>query len=52
MGEKAWFVQSEKYYYDHHAEYYANIRLMGLEYDVLDYSKAGRFLGMLEAALK
>lgn len=47
LGEKAWFVQSEKYYYDYHQTYYANIRLMGLEYDELDYGKAGMFLGML-----
>lgn len=38
LGDKAWYMQSEKYYYDHHQLYYANIRLMGLEYDELDYA--------------
>lgn len=51
LGEKAWFVQSEKYYCDHHQGYYANIRLMGLEYDELGYNKAGAFLGMLVKSL-
>jgi Fic family protein len=52
LGEKAWFMQSEKYYYDHHQAYYANIRLMGLEYDTLDYGEAVPFLRMLVVAVK
>ncbi|MGX5819272.1 Fic family protein [Chitinophaga lutea] len=51
LGEKAWFVQSEKYYYTHHEEYYANIRLLGLEYETLDYGNALPFLRMLTAAI-
>ncbi len=51
LGDKAWFVQSEKYYYEQHQTYYANIRLLGLEYEVLDYLKAMPFLGMLVEAL-
>ncbi|WP_114936267.1 Fic family protein [Mucilaginibacter endophyticus] len=47
LGPKAWFLQSEKYYYDHRREYYHNIRLLGLEYDLLDYSAALPFLLML-----
>ena len=47
LGEKAWFVQSEKYYYEHHQAYYDNIRVLGLEYDLLDYGKAMGFLLML-----
>lgn len=47
LGPKAWFVQSEKYYYQHHAAYYQNIRLLGLEYEALDYTKALSFLEML-----
>jgi Fic family protein len=31
LGEKAWFVQSEKNYYQQHQTYYKNIRLLGLE---------------------
>lgn len=51
LGEKGWFLQSEKYYYNHHQTYYKNIRLMGLEYDTLDYGKAMPFLLMLAEAL-
>ncbi|WP_198652048.1 Fic family protein [Chitinophaga deserti] len=51
LGEKAWFVQSEKYYYEHHRAYYDNIRALGLEYETLDYSKAGPFTRMLTAAV-
>ena len=47
LGPKAWFVQSEKYYYLHHNTYYANIRALGLEYPSLDYSKALPFALML-----
>lgn len=51
LGDKAWFIQSEKYYYEHHQTYYANIREMGLEYELLDYGKGMKFLGMLPASL-
>lgn len=48
LGEKAWFVQNEKNYYQQHQIYYKNIRLLvGLEYPDLDYSKALPFLLML-----
>ncbi|SDF58873.1 Fic/DOC family protein [Mucilaginibacter pineti] len=50
LGAKAWFIQSEKLYYDQHQTYYSNIRL-GLEYDLLDYSQALPFLLMLPEAL-
>jgi Fic family protein len=44
---KASYVQSEKYYYQHHSAYYHNIRLLGLEYPALDYQRALPFLMML-----
>lgn len=47
LGEKAWLVQSEKQYYLHHQAYYQNIRKLGIEYEILDYSKALDFLLML-----
>jgi Fic family protein len=47
LGDKAWFVQSEKTYYQQHQTYYKNIRLLGLEYPQLDYSQALPFLLML-----
>jgi Fic family protein len=51
LGEKAWFVQSEKNYYQQHQTYYTNIRLLGLEYPLLDYTKALPFLLMLPQLL-
>lgn len=47
LGEKAWLVQSEKYYYQQHQTYYNHIRRIGLEYDFLDYKEALLFLNML-----
>lgn len=47
LGTKAWFIQSEKYYYNQHKTYYINIRTLGLEYDELDYNHALLFLEML-----
>lgn len=52
LGRKAWLVQSEKMYYQHHSTYYNNIRALGLEYQELDYSKALPFLLMLPNVLK
>ena len=52
LGAKAWFVQSEKYYYDQHQTYYKNIRMLGLEYEVLDYNKALLFLLTLAEGVK
>ncbi|HRO75868.1 MAG TPA: Fic family protein [Crocinitomicaceae bacterium] len=51
LGEKAWFIQSEKNYYQHHQTYYNNLRILGLEYPELDYNKALPFLLMLPNCL-
>lgn len=51
LGEKAWFIPSEKYYYNHHQTYYNNIRNIGVEYEMLDYTKALPFLLMLVNAV-
>ncbi len=51
LGEKAWFIQSEKLYYLQHQEYYRNIRALGLEYEFLDFGKALPFLLMLPKTL-
>ncbi|NCA86846.1 MAG: Fic family protein [Clostridia bacterium] len=51
LDEKAWFVQSEKYYYRQHQHYYKNIRLLGLEYTDLDYKQSVPFLLMLPNSL-
>lgn len=51
LGAKAWFIQSERNYYDHHQTYYTHIRALGLEYEELDYGKALPFLQMLPDAI-
>jgi Fic family protein len=51
LGEKAWFLQSEKYEYEHHQKYYENIRKLGLEFENLDYGKSLHFLLMLPKTL-
>lgn len=51
MGEIAWYIQSEKYYYDHVSDYYKNLNRMGIFYEELDYQKADRFLQMLPQAI-
>jgi Fic family protein len=51
LGEKAWYIQSEKYYYNQHQTYYTNLRKLGLEYPELDYTQALPFLLMLPKGL-
>ena len=51
LGKKAWFLQSEKMYYQHHNLYYQNLRQLGLEYESLNYDKALPFLQMLAGSL-
>jgi len=51
LGDKAWFIQSEKNYYAQHQTYYTNIRRLGVEYDELKYSEALPFLQMLPNAI-
>lgn len=51
LGDKAWFIESERYYYEQHQLYYNNIRRLGLEYDELKYEQALPFLLMLPQAI-
>lgn len=51
LGEKAWFIQSERYYYENHATYYENIRHLGLEYETLNYDAALPFLEMMPQSI-
>jgi Fic family protein len=46
IGVKAVAVQLEKNYYKNIKDYYRNIRILGLEYDLLDYTKSLDFLLM------
>ncbi|NCB84619.1 MAG: hypothetical protein EOM44_09040 [Bacteroidia bacterium] len=51
LGEKAWFLQSEKTCYYNQNGYYAALRALGLEYETLDYSRALPFLTLLPKSL-
>lgn len=51
LGERAWYIQSEKYYYKHVNDYYKNLSRIGMFYEKLDYQKAIPFLLMLPKAL-
>jgi Fic family protein len=51
LGEKAWLVPSERFYYNHHAMYYNCIRRLGLEYEALNYAEALPFLQLLPMAI-
>lgn len=51
LGDKAWFIQSEKNYYVQHHTYYSNIRRLGLEYDELNYLEALPFLLILPGSI-
>lgn len=50
LGETAWYIQSEKFYYHHVNDYYKNLNRLGTFYEKLDYAKADKFLQMLPNA--
>ena len=52
LGERAWYIQSEKYYYNNVNEYYRNLSKVGMFYENLDYDQSYPFLLMLPNALK
>ena len=47
LGEKAWYIKSEKYYYHKVNDYYKNLNQLGVFYEKIDYAKANLFLQML-----
>ena len=51
LGEKAWFIKSEKYYYHFVNDYYRNLNRVGMFYEKIDYSKADKFLQMLPQSI-
>jgi Fic family protein len=51
LGDTAWYIQSEKYYYHHVDSYYKNLNKLGVFYENLDYQKADSFLQMLPNAI-
>ncbi|TAE40031.1 MAG: hypothetical protein EAY66_02340 [Sphingobacteriales bacterium] len=52
LGETAWYIQSEKYYYHNVDSYYKNLSTLGMFYEKLDYQKALPFLQMLPNSLR
>lgn len=51
LGEKAWYIQSEKFYYKKVGDYYLNLSRLGMFYHQLDYKKSIPFLLMLPECL-
>lgn len=51
LGERAWYVKSEKYYYHHVNDYYKNLNRLGMFYEKIDYSKADLFMQMLPQSI-
>ena len=51
LGEKAWYISSEYYYYKNLQAYYKNLGRVGLFYNELNYEKCLPFLLMLPQAL-
>lgn len=51
LGQKAWFIASEKFYFQNLENYYNNLARVGLFYDELKYEKSIPFLQMLPSAL-
>ena len=52
LGDKAWYIVSEHYYYKNLQTYYNSLARVGLFYDELNYEKSIPFLLMLPNALK
>jgi Fic family protein len=51
LGQMAWCIPSEKYYYKNVNDYYKNLATLGFFYENLDYAKSLPFLGMLPKAI-
>jgi Fic family protein len=51
LGEKAWYIGSEYYYYNNLQAYYHNLARVGLFYDELNYEKSIPFLLMLPESI-
>ena len=51
LGDRAWYIQSEKFYYKNVNDYYKNLSRLGIFYEELNFEKALPFLLMLPQAL-
>lgn len=52
LGEKAWYIGSEHYYYKNLQTYYNSLARVGLFFEALNYEKSIPFLLMLPNSLK
>ena len=52
LGERAWYIQSEEFYYRNVNDYYKNLSRIGLFYEKLDYEKSLPFLLMLPKSIE
>jgi Fic family protein len=51
LGQNAWYIPSEKYYYANINNYYKNLARIGMFYEQVDYAKMDLFLQMLPQSL-
>ena len=51
LGDRAWYIESEKYYYKNVENYFKNLARLGLSYEGLNYEKSIPFLLMLPKSL-
>jgi Fic family protein len=51
LGERAWYIPSERHYYRNLNDYYRNLQRLGLEYETLNYDRCIPFLLMLPQSL-
>lgn len=51
LGERVWYIQTEKYYYKNVDSYYKNLAHLGMFYEEIDYEKSVPFLLMLPQSL-
>jgi Fic family protein len=52
LGQNAWYITSELYYYNNLNDYYNNLARVGLFYEELKYEKALPFLLMTAKAME
>ncbi len=52
LGEKAWYIGSEHFYYKNLKDYYSNLRKVGMFYENLNYENSIPFLLMLPNSLQ
>jgi Fic family protein len=52
LGSKAWFLTSERFYYNNKEAYFNSIRKLGLDYEELNYENAMIFLKLLPLSIR